>query len=120
MLSIKSAKPFTCRLLSESELYSLVEVAEAQDDRVTQHALRDCNGCDAGIALQLGAAQSLVGVVKRISRTEYTVRFQIRDAATGAVVAAGDTGLRMGADYSWSRGAVRLLKDQLLEVSAPQ
>ena len=64
---------------------------------------------------RLGAEQSFVGVVRRISRTEYTVRFEIRDARTGAVVSAGDSGLRMGADYSWNRGATRLIKDRLLE-----
>jgi hypothetical protein len=79
------------------------------------HTLRDCNGCDAKIALKLGAEQSLVGVVSRISRTEYVVKFQVRDARTGAVVAAADSGLRMGADYSWSRGAARLIDEQLLE-----
>jgi hypothetical protein len=52
---------------------------------VKAHTLRECNGCDAGIALKLGAEQSFVGVVKRISRTEYTVKCRIRDASTGAV-----------------------------------
>ena len=78
------------------------------------HTLRECNGCDADIALKLSAEQSFVGVVRRISRTEYTVRFQIRDARTSAVVSSEDSGLRMGADYSWSRGAARLIKDRLL------
>jgi hypothetical protein len=77
--------------------------------------LRDCNGCDAALALGLGAEQSFVGVVRRISRTEYTVRFQIRDAKTGTVLADENSGLRMGADYSWSRGARRLVLDRLLE-----
>jgi hypothetical protein len=77
--------------------------------------LRDCNGCDAPLALQLGAAQSLVGVVKRISRTEYQVRFQLRDATNGALIAEADTGLRMGAMDSWNRGALRLVKDRLLK-----
>jgi hypothetical protein len=53
--------------------------------------------------------------VKRISRTEYTVRFQIRDTRTGAVVANEDSGLRMGADDSWNRGTARPIKDRLLE-----
>jgi hypothetical protein len=44
----------------------------------------------------------------------YSVRV-IRDAQTGAVLSSADSGLRMGADYSWSRGAVRLIKDRLLE-----
>jgi len=70
--------------------------------------------------LKLGAEQSFVGVVRRISRTEYIVRFQVRDARTGAVVADGNSGLRMGAVDSWSRGAVRLVKDRLLESPAQQ
>ena len=80
--------------------------------------LRDCDACAAAIALQLSADQSFVGVVRRVSRTEYTIRFQVRDARIGTVISEGDSGLRMGADYSWSRGAVRLIKDRLLENQA--
>lgn len=108
------------QLLAQSGRYSLIDVGRADAVAAKAHALRDCNGCDAGIALKLGAEQSLVGVVKRISRTEYTIRFQIRDAPTGAVVATEDSGLRMGADYSWSRGAARLISDRLLESQTRQ
>jgi hypothetical protein len=31
--------------------------------------------------------------VRRVSRTEYTIGFQVRDARTGAVVSRGDSGL---------------------------
>jgi hypothetical protein len=103
------------QLLAQSGRYSLIDVGGADAAAVKAHTLRDCNGCDANIALKLGAEQSFVGVVKRISRTEYTIRFQIRDATTGTVVATEDSGLRMGADYSWNRGAARLIKDRLLE-----
>jgi len=40
----------------------------------------------------------LVGVIGRVSRTEYTVSFRLRDARTGAIVAGADSGLRMGAN----------------------
>lgn len=102
------------QLFARSELYELIGVENVNAPAATSHTLRDCNGCDAEIALKLGAEQSLVGVVSRISRTEYVVKFQVRDTRTGAVVAAADSGLRMGADYSWSRGATRLIEDQLL------
>jgi len=102
-------------LLAQSGRYQLVEVGGADAAAAKARALHDCSGCDAGIALDLGAEQSFVGVVRRISRTEYTVRFQVRDARTGAVVSSEDSGLRMGADYSWSRGAARLVADRLLE-----
>jgi hypothetical protein len=58
--------------------------------------------------------------VRRISRTEYTIRFQILDARTGTVVSKEDSGLRMGADYSWNRGAARLINDRLLESRTQQ
>ena len=105
-------------LFEQSGRYRLIDVGGADADAVKARTLRDCNGCDADIAQKLGAEQSFVGVVKRISRTEYTVRFQIRDTRTGAVLSNADSGLRMGADYSWGRGAVRLIKDRLLESQA--
>jgi hypothetical protein len=108
------------QLFARSGRYSLVDVGTADAAAATAHTLRECDGCDAAIALKLGAEQSFVGVVRRISRTEYVVRFQIRDARTSAVVSDENSGLRMGADDSWSRGAVRLIKDQLLESKAQQ
>ncbi|MCP3470577.1 DUF3280 domain-containing protein [Bradyrhizobium sp. CCGUVB1N3] len=101
--------------LAQSGRYRLVDVSGASGEAVARHALRDCGGCDAEIAGKLGADQSLIGVVRRVSRTEYTIGFQVRDVRTGQVVARGDSGLRMGADYSWDRGAVRLVSDRLIE-----
>jgi hypothetical protein len=101
-------------LIAQSGRYSLVDVSSADAEPVKAHALRNCDGCDAGIASKLGAEQSFVGIVTRISRTEYTVRFQIRDARTGAVIFNQATDLRMGADYFWDRGAAWLIKNRLL------
>ncbi|OPY97359.1 hypothetical protein A5906_38715 [Bradyrhizobium sacchari] len=98
--------------LSQSGRYRIVDVS---GETAKARALRDCSGCEAEIAQKLGADQSLIGVVRRVSRTEYTLGFQVRDARTGAVLARGDSGLRMGADYSWKRGAVRLVSDRLIE-----
>ena len=61
------------RLIAQSGRYGLVDVANAESDAVKGRALRQCNGCEADIALKLGADQSFVGVVTRISRTEYVV-----------------------------------------------
>jgi hypothetical protein len=102
-------------LFAQSGRYHVIETGTANAEAVKAHALRDCSGCEAGIALKLGADQALIGVVRRVSRTEYTIGFQVRDSRTGAVVSRADSGLRMGADYSWRRGAVRLVKDHLLE-----
>jgi hypothetical protein len=95
--------------------YTLVDVSGVDAQAAKTHSLRNCDGCDAAIALKLGADQSLVGIVTRISRTEFTVRFQIRDARTGDIVFNKQTGLRMGAIESWNRGAAWLIKNGLSE-----
>ena len=102
-------------LLGQSGRYHVIDVSGGDAEAVKTHTLRDCGGCEAAIAEKLGADQSLIGVVRRVSRTEYTIGFQVRDVRTGAVVSREDSGLRMGADYSWKRGAVRLVSDRLIE-----
>lgn len=102
-------------VLGQSGRYRIIDVGGARGEAVKARALCDCGGCEAAIAKELGADQSLIGVVRRVSRTEYTLGFQVRDAGTGAVLTRGDSGLRLGADYSWKRGAVRLVGDRLIE-----
>ena len=103
------------QVLAQSGRYQIVDVSTAGADAGKSRALHDCSGCDAAVARGLGADQSLVGVIRRVSRTEYIVGFRLRDARNGAMIADGDSGLRMGANYSWSRGATRLVRDRLLE-----
>jgi len=103
------------RLIARSPRYALVDTAGADSAAAKEHWLHKCNGCEADLAAKLGADQSLVGVVTRVSRTEYWVRYQIRDARTGDVVSSERTDLRMGANYSWDRGTRWLIAYRLLE-----
>ena len=103
------------KLIEQSGRYRLIDVSRADAEAVKAHTLGKCDGCDATIASKLDAEQSLIGIVTRISRMEYQVTYRIRDARTGAVVATEQTGLRMGADYSWTRGAAALIKTRLLK-----
>jgi hypothetical protein len=107
-------------LLVESGRYSLVDVSRVDAADVSAHSLRQCDGCDAAIAGKLGADQSLVGIVTRITRTDYAVTFKLRDTRTGAPIAVEQTDLRIGANYSWNRGAAWLIKNRLLEKQAQQ
>jgi hypothetical protein len=104
------------RVIGKSGRYELVDISRSDEPAVKSQALRKCNGCDAVIARDAGAEQSLVGVVRRITRTEFVVSFKLTDAKTGATLAFHESDLQMGADYSWSRGAARLIRDRLLEV----
>lgn len=102
------------RLIAASGRYSLVDVSKAGEADVKERTLHLCHGCEAAIARTLGAEQSFVGVVTRISRTDYAVRFEIRDARSGDVLRARNSDLRLGADYAWARGAASLVRTRLL------
>src|SRR5689334_4758879 len=53
------------QLLAHSGRYTLVDVGNAEARAAKIHTLRECDGCEAGLASKLGAEQSLVGVVSR-------------------------------------------------------
>jgi Protein of unknown function (DUF2380) len=100
--------------LLQSGRYSLIDTAGADIGAAKGQGLRNCRGCEAAIALKLGADQSLIGVVTKISMAEYVVDLQVRDARTGAVVSRFTTGLRMGAHDAWFRGVRSLMKNHML------
>jgi hypothetical protein len=105
------------RLIAASGRYQLVDVSAVTDETMKSGKLHDCNGCDAKIAGTLHADQSLIGIVTRISRTDYAVTYKIRDARSGALVDVEQTDLRAGANSAWSRGARWLIERRLLENS---
>jgi hypothetical protein len=102
------------RLIAASGRYHLVDVSAVNDPAAKAGKLRDCDGCDARIAAGLDADQSMIGIVSRITRTEYAVTYKVRDARSGAIVAVAQTDLRMGANVAWSRGARWLIENRLL------
>jgi hypothetical protein len=104
-------------MLSASERYALVDTGGVAGELPAAESFRSCNGCDAALAKELGAAQAMTGFINRVSRTEYVVDIVVRDAETGAVLGKGSTGLRMGANYSWPRG-VRWLMEKFLAAEA--
>jgi hypothetical protein len=103
------------RLIAESGRYKLVDVGAASDEAAKAGKLHDCNGCEVKIAAGLDADQSMIGIVTRISRTDYAVTYKIRDVRSGALVDVEQTDLRAGANSAWSRGARWLIQRRLLE-----
>jgi hypothetical protein len=80
---------------------------------VTEKSLRNCNGCENSIALQLGAEQSFVGVLRRVTQTEYYVLVQISDARTGKVLNQQAAAFS-GGDDAWASGVRMLLRHGVL------
>lgn len=94
--------------------YKIVDTEPATADLAQAGDLRNCKGCEAKIASSLGGDLAMTGIVNRISRTEYEMLIRVVDAGTGAPVAAGYTGLRMGANHSWPRGAKWLMERRVM------
>jgi hypothetical protein len=107
------------RVLAQSGRYSLVDVTKADAKPVMEKSLRNCDGCETAIALQLGAEQALVGVIRRVSMTDYYVLIQISDCRTGKVLNQQEANFA-GGDDGWASGVAMLIKHQVLpaEVNA--
>jgi hypothetical protein len=103
------------RVLAQSGRYSIVDVSQADAAPVRQKSLRHCDGCEAGIALQLGADQALVGVVQRVTMTDYYIVIQIRDCRTGKLVDQQAANFA-GGDEGWASGVASLIRHQVLAV----
>jgi hypothetical protein len=103
------------RLIAASGHYQLVDIGAVNDRTTSAGNLRDCEGCEAKLAAGLDADQSMIGIVTRISRTEYAVTYKVRDVRSGTLLDTGQTDLRMGANVAWSRGVRWLIQNRLLE-----
>jgi hypothetical protein len=101
------------RVLAQSGRYSLVDTNGVDAQPVKERSLRNCNGCDAGIALKLGAEQSLVGIITRVANTEYYAALSITDTRTGKVINQ-QTAFFTGADDAWASGVRMLIRHQVL------
>jgi curli biogenesis system outer membrane secretion channel CsgG len=99
--------------LSHSGKYRVIDASGTDVSAVPNQALRDCEGCEAGLALKLGADQALIGVVKRATQTDYYVWIQIRDARTGKVLDQEAANFA-GSEEGWPSGVRMLIRHQVL------
>lgn len=100
--------------LERSSRYSVVDAVEPNAPAAQGHNSLVCIPCDVQTAARLGADQLLLGVVAKISMTEYRVRIQVRDVQSSEIIATYATDLRVGAHYAWNRGVRWLMQNQVL------
>jgi hypothetical protein len=108
------------RMLLASGHYTVVDTSGVAGEVVSAGGIQACNGCEGALAKRLGADRSMVGVVTRVNRTEFTMQILVRDTATGAVISNDFTGLRMGANYAWPRGVKWLMTNKILAAQQPR
>jgi hypothetical protein len=100
--------------LQSGGAYRIIDAKPAAAELAKSGELRSCDGCEAAIASKLGGELAMTGIVNRISRTEFEMLIKVVDADTGTPVALGYTGLRMGANYAWPRGAKWLMEKRVM------
>jgi hypothetical protein len=96
--------------------YSVINTDTAAAPAVHEHALHACDGCDAAIALKLGADQSLVGVIVKVEQSSYAVEIKIRDARSGKVLNSA-RGTFLGGSAQWDSGVRSLLRHLLSDAA---
>jgi hypothetical protein len=103
--------------LTQSGRYSVIDASAVDTSRVAAKGLRNCGGCEAALALQLGARQSLLGVVIKATQTDYYVTIQIRDARTGKLLDQQEANFA-GSQEGWPSGVRMLIRHQVLATPA--
>jgi Protein of unknown function (DUF2380) len=103
--------------LTQSGRYSVIDASAVDTSQVAPKGLRNCGGCEAGLALRLGAEQSLLGVVVKATQTDYYVLIQIRDVRTGKLLDQQDANFA-GGEQGWPSGVRMLIRHQLLAIPA--
>jgi uncharacterized protein DUF2380 len=99
--------------LAHSGRYLPVDASQLDAPAVEEKTLRDCNGCEAGLAERLGAQQSMIGLVRKVTETDYYVAIRIRDARTGKVLDQQEA-MFAGDQTGWPSGVRMLIRHQVL------
>jgi len=101
-------------LLEQSGRYKPVDIAPATAAIEAAGMLYGCNGCEADIALQLGAELAVRGVVQKVSNLILNMTVYVTEARTGGHVAGASVDIRGNTDESWLRGVSYLVNNRLV------
>ena len=116
--SLQKAAMAAREQLASSGRYSIVSVDGVDAKPVHDRTLRNCDGCEAAIARELGAQQSMIGIVNRATQTDYYIQVVIRDTNTGKILDAQAANFA-GGEEGWASGVRMLMKHQVLAAVPP-
>lgn len=100
--------------IAASARYDLVDIRPAAAAVEDAGHLYGCNGCEADIARELGAALAITGTVQKVSNLILNINLYVRDAETGERRRVMSVDIRGNTDESWRRGVSYLLRNRLL------
>src|SRR6202008_1912672 len=99
--------------LRDSDRVSLVDITPIAREAQASN-LQACGGCDMRLAQRIGAELAITGTVQKVSNLILNMNIYVRDASSGATVAAMSADMRGNTDESWSRALDWLLRNRLL------
>jgi len=99
--------------LKDSGRFSLVDVAPVAAEARASN-LQGCGGCDTRLAGRVGAELSITGTVQKVSNLILNMNIYVRDASSGATIAAMSADMRGNTDESWFRALDWLIRNRLL------
>ncbi|MBC6444187.1 MAG: DUF3280 domain-containing protein [Alphaproteobacteria bacterium GM202ARS2] len=102
-------------------VYTIVDTSRA-NELDSPHArfaaeglFRECPGCEAEVAAQLGADLSMGCLIQKVSNLILNINYYIRDAKTERLQAQYSAAIRGNTDQTWVRSALWLLKNRVFE-----
>lgn len=102
------------RRLLDSGRYELVDMAPASERIEKAGYIHGCNGCDATIAKDLDAEQTMYGTVQKVSNLILNVNLYVRDVETRELLNVWSVDIRGNTDKSWTRGVSYIVRNRLL------
>jgi uncharacterized protein DUF2380 len=99
--------------LRDSGRFSLVDIAPVASEARASN-LQACGGCDTHLAKRIGADLAITGTVQKVSNLILNMNIYVRDASSGATVAAMSADMRGNTEESWSRALDYLIRNRLL------
>src|ERR1700730_15324776 len=101
------------QLLRASGRISLVDITPIASEALASN-LQACGGCDIQLARRIGAELAITGTVQKVSNLILNINIYVRDASSGATIAAMSADMRGNTDESWSRTLDWLVRNRLL------
>ena len=101
------------KILRNSGRFSLVDITPIAREAQASN-LQACGGCDMRFAKRIGAELAITGTVQKVSNLILNMNIYVRDASTGATIAAMSADMRGNTDETWSRTLDWLVRNRLL------
>lgn len=87
---------------------------EIQQEVARTSGIRNCNGCERGLARRIGADWAAWGTVQKVSNLILNINLYMEDARTGEMTFVKSVDIRGNTDETWQHGLNYMIRHYLL------